>query len=162
MKTFVEHVALPAVALLLALLPAACATTRGQFTRPNYETLYQDEPADEVRAKLGPPMQAGPQPPTPAGAEPMPAGEIFRERVGREPKESAAIDFWTYQHSAPFYKAQLVFENGHLVGGAGGTRTPPSHHPRRPLTSSACRARTHTSITTSRRLRHRRMTRSRR
>ena len=48
----------------------------------------------------------------------MPAGEIFRERVGREPKESAAIDFWTYQHSAPFYKAQLVFENGHLVGGA--------------------------------------------
>jgi hypothetical protein len=46
--------------VLAAMTAAGCTTSRGKFTRPNYETLYYSQPAADVQTAMGKPSKQEP------------------------------------------------------------------------------------------------------
>jgi hypothetical protein len=93
--------------VLAALAAAGCTTSRGKFTRENYETLYYGQSAPEVQQAIGKPALQ----------------EIDRrnadiEKYAKDTENPTReeLDRWEYHHEAPYYKAVIFLHNGQVVG----------------------------------------------
>jgi hypothetical protein len=95
--------------VLAAMAAAGCSTSRGKFTRENYETLYYGQCAPEVQKAMG-----------------APSG-ITRSRWDNlSPEVQKAVgkplgqefDSWEYLHEKPYYRAVVFVQCEQLVGRA--------------------------------------------
>jgi hypothetical protein len=76
---------MPYLVIFAAIAAVGCSTSRGKFTRQNYEALYYTQPAAEVLEIMGKPST----------------------------QES---DRWVYEHAKPFYRAEVLFKDGKVIG----------------------------------------------
>lgn len=93
--------------VLAAMAAAGCSTSRGKFTRVNYETLYYSQTAPDVQQSIGAPSSI-----TRSRWENL-SPEV-QKAVGK-PLEKE-FDCWEYLHQKPYYRAVIFLQDDQVVG----------------------------------------------
>jgi hypothetical protein len=94
--------------VLAAVAAAGCTTSRGQFTRQNYETLFYRQPAPEVKMAMGEPTGV-----TRSRWEDL--SPDVQKALGKPLQQE--FDCWEYVHKTPpYYKAVIFLQDEQFVG----------------------------------------------